>query len=37
MAYPEVVEGGDGFQICRVAANVLNRQLKQLIKCGTPA
>jgi hypothetical protein len=27
MAHPWVVDGGDGFQMWRVAADVLNRQL----------
>jgi hypothetical protein len=26
MARPQVADGGDGLQICRVAANILNKQ-----------
>jgi hypothetical protein len=29
MARPQVAEGGDGLQIRRVAANVLNKQTEQ--------
>jgi hypothetical protein len=28
MARPQVADGGDGLQICRVAANILNKQLQ---------
>jgi hypothetical protein len=27
MAHPQVADGGDGFQIFKVAANILNKQL----------
>jgi hypothetical protein len=32
MAYPQVVDGRDGLQIWRVAANIVNKQLKTAIR-----
>jgi hypothetical protein len=35
MAHPQVLDGGDGLQIWRVAANILNKQ--PLTRDGPPA
>jgi hypothetical protein len=32
MAYPEVVDEGDGLQILRVSMNILNKQLQRADK-----
>jgi hypothetical protein len=37
MARPRVADGGDGFQILRVAANILNKQSPAAYMCGPPA
>jgi hypothetical protein len=37
MARPQVADGGDGFQIWRVAANVLNKQSRTNLGDGPPA
>jgi hypothetical protein len=34
MAHPQVTDGGDGLQICRVAANILNKQSRTADKGG---
>jgi hypothetical protein len=37
MARPQVVDGGDGLQIWRVAANILTKQSRTADKGGPPA
>jgi hypothetical protein len=37
MARPQVADVGDGLQIWRVAANVLNKQLRTADRGGPPA
>jgi hypothetical protein len=37
MARPQVADGGDGLQIWRVAANILNKQSRTADKGGPPA
>jgi hypothetical protein len=37
MARPQVADGGDPLHIWRVAANILNKQLRTVDKGGTPA
>jgi hypothetical protein len=36
MARPQVADGGDGLQIWRVAANILNKQSRQPTRGGLP-
>jgi hypothetical protein len=36
MARPQVADGGNGFQIWRVAANILNKQLRTADKGDPP-
>jgi hypothetical protein len=37
MARPQVADGGDGLQVWRVAANILNKQSRKVEKGGPPA
>jgi hypothetical protein len=37
MALPQVADGGDGFRIWKVAANILNKQLRTADKECPPA
>jgi hypothetical protein len=37
MARPQVADGGEGLQIWRVAANILNKQSRQPTRDGPPA
>jgi hypothetical protein len=37
MTRPQGVDGGDGLQMCKVAANIMNKQSQTADKGGTPA
>jgi len=37
MALPRIADGGNGFQIWRVAENILNKQSQKLTRSGPPA
>jgi hypothetical protein len=37
MAHPQVADGGDGIQIWRVAADIVNKQSRQPTRCDRQA